>query len=68
MGTRVGMIMSFVGVATLTGPSIQGALIQKDEGEYLYAQMYAATSILVGAVADLACRIAKSGFVLRAKV
>ncbi|PYI11078.1 MFS general substrate transporter [Aspergillus sclerotiicarbonarius CBS 121057] len=67
-GTRVGMIMSIVGAASLTGPSIQGALINRDDGGYLYGQLFSATSILIGALAGVACRISKSGFVWKAKV
>ncbi|KAF9889620.1 hypothetical protein FE257_007128 [Aspergillus nanangensis] len=66
-GTRFGMIMSIVGIACLTGPSIQGSLIQMDQGDYLYAQVFSATAIFVGALAAVAARIAKTGFVLWAK-
>ncbi|KAE8152051.1 major facilitator superfamily domain-containing protein [Aspergillus avenaceus] len=31
-GTRVGMILSIMGIATLTGPAIEGALIQRGNG------------------------------------
>lgn len=60
-GTRLGMILSIVSVATLTGPAIQGALVQQDHGGYLYAQIFAATSVFVGALAALAARVAKTG-------
>lgn len=66
-GTRLGMILSMVGVASLTGPAIEGALIQEDNGAYLYAQLFSATSILIGALAGVACRIAKTGFKLKVK-
>ncbi|KAG2418662.1 hypothetical protein HFD88_001763 [Aspergillus terreus] len=61
-GTRVGMILSIVSIATLTGPAIEGALIHRAGGSYLYAQIFAATSILVGAFAAIAARIAKAGW------
>ncbi|KAF7592424.1 hypothetical protein BBP40_000272 [Aspergillus hancockii] len=67
-GTRVGMIFSIVGVATWTGPSIQGSLIHMNDGEYLYAEMFSATSILVGALAAVAARPAKTGIVRNVKV
>ncbi|KAH8891931.1 MFS general substrate transporter [Thozetella sp. PMI_491] len=57
-GTRVGMIFSIVSFATLTGPSISGALIQKSQGSYLGAQIFAGTCILLGACAAAAARIA----------
>lgn len=66
-GTRLGMILSMVGVASLTGPAIEGALIQKDDGVYLYAQLFSATSNLIDALAGMACMIAKTGFKLKVK-
>ncbi|KAI9172781.1 ABC multidrug transporter atrG [Paramyrothecium foliicola] len=48
-GSRVGLIFSFVSFATLTGPAISGALIEQDDGNYLYAQMFAGSSIFLGA-------------------
>ncbi|KAI9926993.1 hypothetical protein AWENTII_010831 [Aspergillus wentii] len=67
-GTRLGMILSIVGVASLTGPSILGSLIQIDQGEYLYGQLFSATSILIGAISVVAARIAKTGFTWEGKV
>ncbi|KAM5343646.1 hypothetical protein ACJ41O_012183 [Fusarium nematophilum] len=67
-GTRVGMILSFVSVANLTGPAICGALINAEDGSYLGAQMFAASSILLGAVMAVAARTAKVGLVLNVKV
>lgn len=61
------MILSMVGAASLTSPTIEGALIQEDNGAYLYAQLFSATSILIGALAGVACRIAKTGFKLKVK-
>ncbi|KAI1339532.1 MFS general substrate transporter [Xylariaceae sp. FL0016] len=56
-GTRVGMIFSFVSFATLTGPAISGALIQKRDGDYLYAQLFAGTSVLIGALFAVAAKV-----------
>lgn len=66
-GTRVGMIFSFVSIATLTGPAICGALIQKGGGEYLYAQLFAGTSIVLGACMAVAARIARTGLAFKVK-
>ncbi|ODM18443.1 hypothetical protein SI65_06314 [Aspergillus cristatus] len=66
-GTRLGMILTIVGVASLMGPAIEGALIQEDDGVYLYAQLFSATAILIGALAAVACRIAKTGFKFKVK-
>jgi predicted MFS family arabinose efflux permease len=67
-GTRVGMILGFVSFANLTGPAICGALIRRQDGSYLGAQMFAGTSILLGAAMALGARIAKTGMILGAKV
>ncbi|KAK1238499.1 hypothetical protein MKX07_006645 [Trichoderma sp. CBMAI-0711] len=67
-GTRVGMILGFVSFSTLTGPAICGAIIQRQDGDYLGAQMFAAVSILLGAMMALAARFAKAGSNLTTKV
>lgn len=67
-GTRVGMILGFVSLANLTGPAICGAIIEKSNGSYVGAQVFAATVILLGGVMALAARFAKVGAVLFVKV
>ncbi|TFA99720.1 Riboflavin transporter MCH5 [Trichoderma ghanense] len=67
-GTRVGMILGFVSFSTLTGPAICGAIIGRQNGEYLGAQMFAAVSILLGALMALAARVAKAGPKLTTKL
>lgn len=67
-GTRLGMILSFVGLATLTGPAVDGVLIQKMEGKYTGAQVFAGSCIMLGACAATAARIAKSGLQWQVKV
>ncbi|KAK9446213.1 Major facilitator superfamily domain, general substrate transporter [Metarhizium brunneum] len=67
-GTRVGMILGFVSFANLTGPAICGAILQKQGGDYMGAQMFGATSIFLGAFMALAARIAKAGTDLKRKV
>ncbi|KAH8904678.1 MFS general substrate transporter [Coniochaeta sp. PMI_546] len=67
-GTRTGMIFTIVSFATLTGPAIAGVLIERDDGRYLYAQLFAGSSIMLGAVMAAAARLAKTGFILRAKM
>jgi MFS family permease len=67
-GTRVGMILGFVSLANLTGPAICGAIIQQQRGGYLGAQLFGASSILLGAFMALAARVAKVGINFRSKV
>ncbi|KKK14427.1 hypothetical protein P175DRAFT_0558691 [Aspergillus ochraceoroseus IBT 24754] len=60
-GVRMGMVLSVVGVAALIGSPIAGALVQKDNGDYLYAQMFMGTVIVAGTLTLVAARIAKLG-------
>jgi MFS family permease len=67
-GVRMGMVFSVAGLATLTGPPIAGALIQKGNGSYLYAQIFAATAMGAGGAMVGAARWAKVGWKLKMKV
>ncbi|KXJ88742.1 major facilitator superfamily domain-containing protein [Microdochium bolleyi] len=70
-GTRGGMIASVVSIAVLTGPAISGALLQRgrDEGRgYLYAQVFAGTSILLSAVLIVGARVTRGGWRVGVKV
>lgn len=67
-GTRVGMIFTTVSFAALTGPAICGALIQTCHGDYLGAQIFAGTSILLGGFFSGCARFAKTGFRLKIKI
>ncbi|KAF1936997.1 MFS general substrate transporter [Clathrospora elynae] len=48
LGTRNGQGLAVIGLGTFIGPPIAGALIQNYGGEYLSAQMFAGTSVLLG--------------------
>ncbi len=61
-GVRMGMIFSVVSFACLTGPPLAGALIQKRDGTYLYAQMFAGTVMMAGCMTLVACRVSKIGW------
>lgn len=61
MGVRMGMVFSVVSFACLTGPPLAGALVQKDNGGYLYAQMFAGTSLMCGCLTLVCARIARTG-------
>lgn len=68
MGTRTGMCFSVVSVACLTGAPIAGALIQRHNGDYLYAQAFGGSALLGGSLTLLAARVSKSGWALRTKM
>lgn len=56
------MVFAVIGVACLTGAPVGGALIDAKNGNYLYAQLFAGCSILVGGMFLLAARLVKSGW------
>lgn len=61
-GVRMGMIFTVVSFATLSGPPLAGALIENDNGSYLYAQMFAGSVIMGGGATLLAGRVAIKGW------
>lgn len=67
-GVRMGMVLTVISLATLTGQPLAGALIQSDAGRYLRAQMFAASSMALGFAVLVAARFAKVGRVLMVKV
>ncbi|KAF2491972.1 MFS general substrate transporter [Lophium mytilinum] len=67
-GARMGMCFSFVGVASLTGPPLAGALIQAHGGSYLYAQMWSASALVVSGLVLIAARISSTGWVLVSRI
>ncbi|GME46618.1 MFS transporter [Neofusicoccum parvum] len=68
MGTRTGMCFSVVSLASLTGPPLAGALIQKRDGSFLYAQMFGGSALVGGAVVLAAARVAKNGWTIKTKM
>jgi predicted MFS family arabinose efflux permease len=59
---RMALVYVVIGAACLTGAPMGGALIGRDGGGYLYAQIFAGGSVLVGAAFLLAARVAKKGW------
>lgn len=53
-GARMGMCFVFVGVSSLTGPPLAGALVQAHGGNYLYALMFTGSSVVAGALVMIA--------------
>ena len=68
MGVRVGMILSILAFACLTGSPLTGALIERGNGSYLYAQIFGGTSLIVGTMIIVAARIAGTGYDWRKKL
>jgi len=59
-GVRMGMVFTIVSFAALTGPPIAGILVQKHNGGYEYAQVFAGSVLLVGCSLIVAARLLKS--------
>ncbi|PSN70297.1 MFS general substrate transporter [Corynespora cassiicola Philippines] len=59
MGVRTGMCFSFCSLSCLTGAPIAGALIQMNNGNFLYAQMFGGSAMLGGSLTLIAAKISK---------
>jgi MFS family permease len=60
-GVRMGMMFSIVSFATLTGPPLAGALIQKNNGDYLYAQIFGGSALCAGMFMLMVARFVCTG-------
>lgn len=58
IGTRSGMVLSIVSVASLTGPPVAGALIQAGGGSYLPMQVWTGCIMIAGGAFVAAARVA----------
>lgn len=68
IGTRVGMVLTLMSLGPLTGQSLAGVLLQQDHDDYLSAQLWGASSMLLGAISLLASRLWASGWHLKVKL
>ncbi|KAK7421315.1 hypothetical protein QQX98_002209 [Neonectria punicea] len=59
-GTRMGMVFTIVSFATLTGSPIAGAIIKSQGGKYLGAQIFAGSSMVLGAAFVGAAKVVKT--------
>jgi MFS family permease len=67
IGTRMGMVFTFLSFASLVGPPIGGALLSADQGGYLYAQAWSGASAAVGTSLVVAARVYAFGWKLKVK-
>lgn len=68
IGVRMGMICSVMSFGSLCGEPLAGALIQKDHGTYLYAQMFGGSVMICGALVLVASRILSIGWNVAKKI
>jgi len=67
-GTRMGIGFLITSLAVLSSPPIAGVLITEGHGNFMYAQLWAGISMLIGCVLLLCARIVKTGLVLKVKM
>lgn len=67
VGTRNGMGFAIMGVGTLVGPPIAGALIQSHGGSYLAAQMFGGATVLIGSCVLVLGRAAITGWHIKVR-
>ncbi|KAK0635385.1 major facilitator superfamily domain-containing protein [Bombardia bombarda] len=68
MGTRFGMVCTVSAFATLAGPPTAGAIIDRDGGRYLWAQVWAGAVVVLAAVTLAGARCAVTGWRVWVKV
>ncbi|KAL2845476.1 MFS general substrate transporter [Aspergillus pseudoustus] len=61
VGVRTGTSFGIMSLATFTGNPIAGALIEQDDGEYLYAKTFSGAAMTVGCLLLLASRTIQVG-------
>jgi len=67
-GARMGMGFFVAGLSGMTGPVIGGALVQRAGGSYVGAQVWAGTSLLLGACLLTASRWFRVGWSFKQKI
>jgi len=67
-GVRMGMVLTVISVPALTGSPLGGALVQRGHGSYLYAQMFAGTSMALGFIFLMATRVASVGWKFKVRL
>lgn len=61
LGSRLGFVLSVIGLASLTGTPLGGRLITLGGGKYIYAQIFAGTTLTFGGVLLVIARVLKKG-------
>ncbi|KAF4833071.1 Fujikurins efflux protein [Colletotrichum siamense] len=61
LGVRIGMVFTVVSFACLAGPPIGGSLVTLGKGDFLYAQLFAGTTMLVGGLLVALAKIKQVG-------
>jgi MFS family permease len=67
-GVRMGMAFTIVSFSSFTGPPLAGALIQRGNGSYTYANIWAGTSFFIGGFLLVLTRFTLVGKDWRARI
>jgi len=67
-GVRMGMAFTIVSFSSFTGPPLAGALIQVNNGDYTYANIWAGTSFFIGGALLVATRFSLVGWDWKARI
>ena len=67
VGTRLGMCFSVLSIASLTGPSIGGAIQSASGGSFMGSQIWASVSALTAASLLVTCRTLRVGRHLKSR-
>lgn len=62
IGTRLGVTFGIISIAALTSNPIAGALVQADNGGYLYVKIFAGLAMVVGCGLIVCSRTAQVGW------
>lgn len=68
LGYRVGTVLAFAAVGTLTSPPIGGAIAASDGGSYTYTSVFSGVSFLIGTFGLAALRVRLGGWGLTSKI
>lgn len=68
IGVRMGMVFSVMSVGSLCGPPVAGALVERDGGRYLFAQVFGGSVMVCGALVLVVPRVLSVGWGVWRKV
>ncbi|KAL7962435.1 MFS general substrate transporter [Trichoderma compactum] len=68
MGVRVGMVETLCSLATVAGAPTAGAIIDHNNGDFFWAQIWGGTVMAAAALIFVACRISATGWRLKVKI
>lgn len=68
VGVRTGTMFTFVAVAILVSNPIAGALVDANNGKYVYAQVFAGSVMAGGTILYIAARVSIGGWRVAVKV